>query len=101
MNTIRLFLTAVLFTFVLPVKAQIPASSGYAPVNGLKMYYEVYGEGKPLVLLHGAFMTIGLNYGELIPELAKHHKVIAVEVCLETWQGYQNHSWLFYRRLHT
>lgn len=80
MKTILLFFTAVLFIFVLPVNAQTPASSGYAPVNGLKMYYEVYGEGKPLVLLHGAYMTIGLNYGELIPELAKHHKVIAVEM---------------------
>ena len=35
-----------------------PVESGYVPVNGLKVYYEVYGEGKPLVLLHGAFMTI-------------------------------------------
>jgi pimeloyl-ACP methyl ester carboxylesterase len=55
-------------------------SSGYAPVNGLKMYYEVHGEGKPLVLLHGSFMTIDLNFHELIPELAKTHKVIAVEM---------------------
>jgi pimeloyl-ACP methyl ester carboxylesterase len=52
---------------------------GYAPVNGLKMYYEVHGSGKPLLLLHGSFMTIGLNYGTMIPELAKEHRVIAVE----------------------
>lgn len=32
-----------------------PVKKGYAPVNGLKMYYEIYGEGKPLVLLHGAW----------------------------------------------
>lgn len=56
-----------------------PAGSGYAPVNGLQMYYEVYGEGKPLVLLHGAFMTINLNWSSLIPEFSKNHKVIAVE----------------------
>ena len=43
-----------------------PSDSGYAPVNGIKVYYEVYGEGKPIVLLHGAFMTIGMNWGELI-----------------------------------
>lgn len=55
-------------------------SSGYAPVNGLKMYYEIHGEGKPLVLLHGAFMNIDLNYGALIPALAKSHKVIAFEM---------------------
>ena len=57
-----------------------PKASGYAPVNGLKLYYEVYGEGKPIILLHGSYMTIDLNYGQLIPELAKTHKVIAVEM---------------------
>jgi len=57
-----------------------PASSGYAPVNGIKVYYEVYGEGRPLVLLHGAFMTIELNWGQLIPELSKTRKVIAIEL---------------------
>jgi len=57
-----------------------PAASGYAPVNGIKVYYEVYGEGKPIVLLHGAFMTIGMNWGQLIPELSKTRKVIAIEM---------------------
>jgi pimeloyl-ACP methyl ester carboxylesterase len=57
-----------------------PAASGYAPVNGIKVYYEVYGEGKPLVLLHGAFMTIEGNWGQLIPELSKNRKVIAIEM---------------------
>src|SRR5215510_6897747 len=57
-----------------------PANSGYAPVNGIKIYYEVYGEGKPLILLHGAFYTIGMNWGELIPELSKTRKVIAIEM---------------------
>jgi len=57
-----------------------PSSSGYAPVNGIKVYYEVYGEGKPLVLLHGAFYTINLNWSELIPELSKTRKVIALEM---------------------
>jgi pimeloyl-ACP methyl ester carboxylesterase len=56
-----------------------PAASGYAPVNGIKVYYEVYGEGKPIVLLHGAFMTIEGNWGQLIPELSKTRKVIAIE----------------------
>jgi pimeloyl-ACP methyl ester carboxylesterase len=56
-----------------------PAESGYAPVNGIKVYYEVYGEGKPLVLLHGAFYTIDLNWGQLIPELSKTRKIIAIE----------------------
>jgi len=57
-----------------------PSASGYAPVNGIKVYYEVYGEGRPLVLLHGAFMTIEMNWGQLIPELAKTRKVIAIEM---------------------
>jgi pimeloyl-ACP methyl ester carboxylesterase len=57
-----------------------PNKSGYAPVNGIKMYYEIYGEGKPIVLLHGAFMTIDGNWGDLIPELSKTRKVIAIEL---------------------
>jgi pimeloyl-ACP methyl ester carboxylesterase len=57
-----------------------PADSGYAAVNGIKVYYEVYGEGRPIVLLHGAFYTIGMNWGELIPELSKTRKVIAIEM---------------------
>ena len=54
--------------------------TGYAPVNGLKMYYEIYGSGKPLVLLHGAFNTINMAFGMLIPELSKTRQVIAVEL---------------------
>src|ERR1044072_9751745 len=57
-----------------------PSNSGYAPVNGIKVYYEVYGEGRPVVLLHGAFMTIEGNWNELIPELSKTRKVIAIEM---------------------
>src|SRR6476660_6978446 len=58
----------------------IKVDSGYAPVNGLKMYYEIHGEGVPLVLLHGAFNTINLAFGMVIPELSKNRKVIAVEL---------------------
>ena len=57
-----------------------PSASGYAPVNGINLYYEVYGEGKPLILLHGAFMNIETNWGQLIPELVKTRKVIAIEM---------------------
>jgi pimeloyl-ACP methyl ester carboxylesterase len=55
-------------------------NSGYAPVNGIKVYYEVYGEGRPIVLLHGAFFTIDMNWSQLIPELSKTRKVIAIEL---------------------
>jgi pimeloyl-ACP methyl ester carboxylesterase len=53
--------------------------TGYAPVNGLKMYYEIHGSGLPIVVLHGAFMTIELM-GKLIAELARTRQVIAVEM---------------------
>jgi pimeloyl-ACP methyl ester carboxylesterase len=56
-----------------------PSNSGYAPVNGIKVYYEVYGEGRPIVLLHGAFYTIDMNWSQLIPDLSKTRKVIAIE----------------------
>jgi pimeloyl-ACP methyl ester carboxylesterase len=57
-----------------------PANSGYAPAGGINVYYEVYGQGTPVVLLHGAFYTIELNWSQLIPELAKTRKVIAIEM---------------------
>jgi len=73
---------AILFFAVFQSKGQQlkPAASGYAPVNGIKVYYEVYGEGKPIVLLHGAFYTIEMNWAQLIPELSKTRKVIALEM---------------------
>lgn len=54
--------------------------SGYAKVNGLEMYYESHGSGRPLVLLHGGVVTLDLSFGALIPELAASHRVIAVEL---------------------
>ena len=54
--------------------------SGYSEVNGLKMYYEIYGEGKPLVLIHGGGSTIQTTFGRVIPLLAKHRQLIAVEL---------------------
>ena len=56
-------------------------TSGYAPVNGLEMYYEIHGSGGvPLVLLHGAFSAIGTSFGKLIPGLAERRQVIAFEM---------------------
>src|SRR5687767_15940154 len=62
------------------VSAQQEPTTGYAPVNGLKMYYEVHGSGDPVVLLHGSFMTITNNWTEWIGELSKTRKVIAFEM---------------------
>ncbi|MGI8911382.1 MAG: alpha/beta fold hydrolase [Rubrobacteraceae bacterium] len=53
--------------------------TGYAPVNGLEMYYEIHGTGRPLVVLHGAYMTID-TMGEVVPGLAKTRQVIGVEL---------------------
>lgn len=57
-----------------------PSESGYAQVNGLNMYYEVYGLGAPILLLHGSFMTIPLNWSQWIPLLAKERKVVVAEM---------------------
>jgi len=70
---LMMFLSAV-------VSAQQQPTTGYAPVNGLKMYYEVHGSGDPVVLLHGSFMTISNNWTGWIGELSKTRKVIALEM---------------------
>jgi Predicted hydrolases or acyltransferases (alpha/beta hydrolase superfamily) len=55
----------------------------YADINGLQLYYEIHGEGKPLLLLPGALSGIDTAFGKLIPLLATDRQVIAVE-----FQGY-------------
>jgi pimeloyl-ACP methyl ester carboxylesterase len=85
---------AFIFSMLMPmlmsvvVLGQQKPTIGYAPVNGLKMYYEIHGSGEPVVLLHGSFMTITNNWtaawgdgaANWISELAKTRKVIAVEM---------------------
>lgn len=56
------------------------SKGSYTQVNGLNMYYEIHGEGQPLVLLHGALSAIGTSFGKLLPDLAKERQVIAVEM---------------------
>jgi pimeloyl-ACP methyl ester carboxylesterase len=56
------------------------SKGSYAQVNGLNMYYEIHGEGQPLVLLHGALSAIGTSFGKLLPDLAKERQVLAVEM---------------------
>ncbi len=56
------------------------STSGYASVNGLKMYYEIHGTGTPLVLIHGGGSTLQTTFGRVLNDFAKTHKVIAVEM---------------------
>lgn len=57
-----------------------PSASGYAPVNGVQMYYEVHGSGgTPVLLLHGGLFNIDLQFGEVLPGLAWTRQVIAVD----------------------
>ncbi|MEQ8416707.1 MAG: alpha/beta hydrolase [Imperialibacter sp.] len=69
-----------------PIESSTPTEktmffeSGYSDVNGLKMYYEIHGEGVPLVLIHGGGSTIQTTFGNIIPDLAKNHMLIAVEL---------------------
>ena len=59
---------------------QVRRDSGYAHVNGLKMYYEIHGNGTPLVLIHGGGSTIQTSFSKILPLLAQHFKVIALEL---------------------
>ncbi|HWB25493.1 MAG TPA: alpha/beta hydrolase [Chitinophagaceae bacterium] len=63
--------------------SQTPAqnfTSGYSLVNGIQMYYEIYGGGNALVLIHGGGSTIETSFAKVIPLLCKTRKVIAVEL---------------------
>jgi len=55
------------------------ASSGYAPVDGLKMYYEIHGQGQPLILIHGGLGS-GDMFRAILPELSKGREVITVDL---------------------
>jgi len=54
--------------------------TGYIDTNGLRMYYQEAGEGRPLVLLHGAFSGAQSSFGNYQAELAKERRVIALEM---------------------
>jgi pimeloyl-ACP methyl ester carboxylesterase len=57
-----------------------PERTGYVDVNGVHMYFELHGDGSPLVVLHGGMLTIELNFATLIPALSRKHQVIAAEL---------------------
>src|SRR5206468_7186881 len=76
-----------------PMRAQAPAkrtaqgawggktngAGHYADVNGIKLYYEIHGTGRPLILLHGGLGAISM-FGPNLPALAKGRQVIAVDL---------------------
>ena len=63
-----------------PAPLPKPEASGLAPVNDIKMYYEIYNSsgGDPVILLHGGGGST-LNWGNQVPALTKNHKVIAAD----------------------
>jgi pimeloyl-ACP methyl ester carboxylesterase len=64
----------------LPAPAPLPEAeaSGYADVNGIKLWYAVYGQGEPLVLLHGGLGNSSY-WGNQVPVFAQHYKVIVID----------------------
>lgn len=67
-------------TTTLPESTTPSSTRSYADVNGIHLYHEVHGSGRPLVLLHGGILTIDLTFGAVLPALAQDHQVIAVEL---------------------
>ena len=82
MKTLILFLSLCLSLSLTLSLTAAPSKTGYVHINGMKMYYEVHGTGTtgamPIVLLHGAYMNIP-DMGDILPKLAKTHKVYALE----------------------
>lgn len=60
-------------------KSDTKGAAAYAEVNGIKLYYETHGSGKPMILLHGGLGS-GEMFGPVLPQLADHHQVIAVDL---------------------
>lgn len=63
-----------------PSKERTVHPGNFASVNGIEMYYEIYGEGAPFVLIHGGGSTIESNYGNILPFFSPYFQVIAVEL---------------------
>ena len=58
---------------------QTKGTGQYATVNGINLYYETRGSGRPLILLHGGLGS-GEMFGPILPQLAEHHTVIAPDL---------------------
>jgi pimeloyl-ACP methyl ester carboxylesterase len=69
----------VMSTISLAQSAAPAVKTGYAPVNGLKLYYEIHGSGEPVILLHGG-LGAGEMFGAIQPVLSQHRQVITVDL---------------------
>lgn len=68
-----------------------PVEKGYKTVNGIQMYYEVYGSGKPLVLIHGGGSSILFDFKEVISRLENRFQLIGIDL--------QNHGMTEHRNI--
>lgn len=78
----RIVTVALVLVALMPATpfAQPALTTGYANVNGLRMYYEIQGTGMPLVLLHGGMVTIETSFDKSRPEFNKTRQTIAIEM---------------------
>ncbi|UXN66189.1 alpha/beta hydrolase (plasmid) [Phyllobacterium sp. A18/5-2] len=76
---LRTVLIAAAMLVAGPAVAEPEPAGNRVEINGMQMYYEVSGEGDPLIVLHGAYMNIP-SMGAIIPRLARSHKVYALEL---------------------
>ncbi|MBE9463481.1 alpha/beta fold hydrolase [Dyadobacter subterraneus] len=65
---------------VLKDKNQNSGPGQFADVNGIRMYFEIHGDGNPLLLIHGGGSTLYTSFGKILPLLAKNYQVIGVEL---------------------
>src|SRR5882672_6212598 len=77
-STAGIILASSIFAFT-QTNTTAALKSGYAPVDGLKMYYEIHGTGKPLILLHGGLGSSDM-FSQIMPQLSKERQVIAVDL---------------------
>jgi pimeloyl-ACP methyl ester carboxylesterase len=78
-NGIYLFPLSFILTLAVAVAQDPQGTSGYAPVNGLKMYYEIHGAGTPLILIHGGVASTGM-FHQIMPALSAKRQVVAVDL---------------------
>jgi pimeloyl-ACP methyl ester carboxylesterase len=69
--------------------------AGFELVNGIKMYYEIHGQGKNLVMIHGGGSTIQTSFGNIIPHLAKHFRVVAMDLQNHGRSGFREEAQTF------